>query len=193
MKKIIELFKKYSWIWIVIIVLVSIFSDIYIQKIKNVPLVSPTPISKIASYKNIIPNISTEEDLNKILGSPLKTIIKNTEKTDEYMSNSELRRHTALIQNEKVIFFKEIISASDTTRANDIISIYGLAPNILYSKYPNATFDLYVYPLNGISYLGHKDGGLLEIWYFEPTTIEGFMSKWASDYSLTKPDNKNSY
>jgi len=186
MQKIVSFFKKYAWVWIIIIVLIAIVGDAYLTREKNVPSASPTPAPKTASYKDIIPGVATEEELNKILGTPLRTTIDGSEKTDEYKSTSELRHHIAIIQSGKVVFIKEIVSAHDTIKSPNIVSIYGTAPNILYNKYPNSTFDLYVYPANGIAYLGHKDGGLLEIWYFQPTTIGNFITTWGKDYSLSK-------
>ncbi|QQG41900.1 MAG: hypothetical protein HYV90_01145 [Candidatus Woesebacteria bacterium] len=187
MKKIVSFFKKYAWVWIIVIVLVAIIGDAYLTRKIDTPSPSPTPTPRSSSYKNIVPGVSTEEELNKILGTPLKTTINGTEKTDEYKATTGLRRHIAIIQRGKVVFIKEVVTTKDTSKASDIIAVYGTAPNILYSKYPNATFDLYVYPANGIAYLGHKDGGLLEIWYFQPTTLDDFSSTWGKDYSQTKP------
>ncbi len=187
MKRFFEIVKRYSWLSIIIVVLIAIFGDAYLTRSKNVPSASPTPVPKAASYKDIVPGITTEEDLNKILGTPLKTTINGSEKTDEYKATTGLRHHIAIVQSGKVVFIKEIITSKDTTKASDITAIYGTAPNILYSKFPNATFDLCVYPANGIAYLGHKDGGLLEIWYFQPTNIDDFISIWGKDYSFDKP------
>lgn len=177
--------KKYFWVFVLIIVVFSIVGDAYLQRKDGQAQPTPTPIAQKASYKSITPGVSTESDLTKLLGTPLKTTINGAEKTDEYKSTSELRRHVAIVQGEKVVFIKEIVSAHDTTKASDIISIYGASSNTLYTKYPNSTFNLYVYPSNGISYLGHKDGTLLEIWYFQPTTITSFLSTWGTDYSTT--------
>lgn len=186
MKKVIDFIKRNSWIWIVVVVAAAYIGDLYLQKKLN-PQVgpTPTPVAQIASFKSITPGISTELDLNKILGTPVKTVISGNEKIDEYKSTSELRLHSAIIENGKVVFIKEIISANDTTTASSITDIYGKAQNILYSKLPNSTFNLYAYPSNGIAYLGHADGTLLEIWYFQPTTVDNLLQTRATDYSLT--------
>lgn len=187
MQKIRNFLKKYNWIWIVFIVLVAYFGDLYLQKSqrKNISP-TPTPNMQAASYKSVVPGISTEADLNKVLGTPVKTTINGSQKIDEYKSTSELRLHGAIIENGKVVFIKEIVSAHDTLTTKNITDVYGNAANVLYnSKFPNASFNLYVYPPNGIAYLGHVDGTLLEIWYFAPTTIGDFTSRWAQDYSPT--------
>ncbi len=186
MKKFIAFAKKHSWVWIIVVVIVSIVGDAIITQ-KNKPVPTPTPVPKVADYKSVIPGISTESDLNKILGTPVKTTIDGNRKLDEYKSTSELRLHNAVIENDKVIFIKEIISSYDTTKSSDLTSLYGEPPVKLYSKFPNASFYLYVFPSNGIAYLGHTDGTLLEIWYFIPTTIQEFLSKWATEYSTSPP------
>jgi hypothetical protein len=190
MKKIINFFKKNSWIWIIVVVLIAIIGDVYLQRVLNPEVTStPTPVPKIASYKSVIPGVSTEDFLNEVLGTPVKTTIDGNKLLNEYKSTSELRFHSAVIENGRVIFIKEIVSSRDSTKASSVMESYNSAPNTLYSKSSNASFDLYVYPTNGIAYLGHKDGTLLEIWYFEPTTIGNFLNTWGSDYS-TQPSQE---
>lgn len=167
---------------------------LYVAKLIIVPTQtkissSPTPSSQVASFRSITPGVSTETDLKTLLGTPIKTTVDKNQNIDEFKSTSELRRHIAIVQSGKVIFFKEIVSAYDKTTAKDIINIYSVAPNILFNKLPNSTFNLYVYPSNGIAYIGHIDGTLLEIWYFQPTTIDDFTSKWGQDYS-TSPNTE---
>jgi len=54
---------------------------------------------------------------------------------------------------------------------------------VLYSQAPNASFDLFVYPANGIAYLGHSDGTILEIWYFPPVeNIDMFIENYGQGY-----------
>lgn len=163
--------------------------NLFLKGSSLTPIPTPTSITQRASYKDIVPGLSSEADLKKSLGTPLKTTTSELGIIDEYKSTSELRHHIATIKNEKVVFFKEIVSAKDETTSTNVTNIYGVAPNILYSKSPNSTFNLYVYPSNGIAYLGHSDGTLLEIWYFEPTTIDNFINLWGKDY-LTSPSTE---
>lgn len=188
MNKIKIFLKKYFWVWILIIVTIAIIGDAFLQNAKTKPVFVATPVPQVASYKSIVPGVATEAYLNKILGTPLKTTISGSVKTDEYTANNTLRHHIAIVQGQKVTFIKEIVSSSDTITTKDLISIYGVAPNILYSKLPNSTFNLYVYPANGIAYLGHKDGTLLEIWYFVPTSMNNFIDLWGQDYQTSPPE-----
>lgn len=189
MQKIISFIKKY---WILLFTVLA--AVLYIAKLIIVPAQtkvspSPTPSDQVASYKSIVPGVSTEADLKTLLGTPVKTTIDKNQSTDEFKSTSELRRHIATIQNGKVTFFKEIVSSNDKTTANDIINIYGSATDVLYSKLPNSVFKLYVYPQNGIAYIGASDGTLLEIWYFKPIDISNFISQWGQEYS-TSPNTE---
>lgn len=192
MDKVIKFIKKY---WIVIFVVAAI-----ILYVTNLLIKKPTPpptqntqAQQGASYKNITPGVSSEADLIKALGNPIKTTTVGAQKTDEYNSTSPTRRHTITIQNGNVVLIKEIVSSNDTTTSSSITTVYGTAPDILYSHVPDDPFKLYVYPANGIAYLGHSDGTLLEIWYFKPTTIEDFVNLWGQDYQITQPAPQMGY
>jgi len=195
MKKIITFLKKYLWVWIIIIVVVAYTGDLYLQKAGQKPSAtpSPTPVSQTASYKSIVPGIGTETELTKLLGKPLTQSTTGNQALLTYKSTNVYRHHVAIIENGKVVLIKEIVNSNDNKNADSVTSVYGVAPNTLYSKLPGASFSLCVYPSNGIAYLGHPDGTLLEIWYFQPTTIEGFISSWGQDYSTTPTSNENVY
>lgn len=185
MRKIFEFFRKHSWMWVIVVVILAIIGDAYLTRVQK-PVATPTPVAQVATFRNITPGVSSVSDLNKIWGSPLKSTTANGQTTDEYKSTSQSRNSIAIVQSGTVYLIREIISATDTQKASDITSVYGAPPYTLYQKFPNSYFNLYVYPSNGIAYLGHSDGTLQEIWYFPPTTIENFQSTWAPDY-LTSP------
>ncbi|HJY98826.1 MAG TPA: hypothetical protein VJ227_03875 [Patescibacteria group bacterium] len=192
MRKLREFLKNNSWIWIVVVVAIAFFGDIYLQRAtRRGAAPTPTPVSRIASYKNVTPGVATEADLRQAFGTPVKTTVSDGQTIDEFTSTSELRLHSAIIENGKVIFIKEIVSAHDTRIAKDITDIYGPASYFLYNKSPNDVFNLYAYPSNGIAYVGSENGILLEVWYFQPTTFEDFLNRWASEeYTLTEPSER---
>ena len=187
MRKLFDFIKRHSWIWVLIIVLIAVIGDSLLSsQQKTSP--SPTPIPQKATFKDVVPGISNESDLNKVLGTPIKSTTNNGVTTDEYKSASPVRKSIGIIENGKVSLIKQIIGSSENITADSVTNIYGKAPEILYSKAPNSVFRLYVYPSNGIAYLGHSDGTLLEIWYFVPTSIENFMTQWGQDYQTTQPE-----
>lgn len=185
MQKIKAFVRKYFWLLFVILTVVAYFANL---ALREKPEVKPTPAPIKANFRSsITPGVSSEADLNKVLGNPVRSTTADGQKTNEYRSTSELRLHDAVIVDGKVIFVKEVVSAHDVLDSSTIIGIYGEPPNVLYDPSPNAVFNLYVYPSNGIAYLGAEDGTLLEIWYFIPTSFADFQSRWAKSYLISPP------
>ena len=194
MKKIVDFFKK-SWLLILIVLMIFLFIADKIIKTKTpVPQVSPTPISTgVADYKSIVPGKSTLDEINNLLGFPIKQNKENGKITAEYGSSSKYRNNVVIVQNGIATLIKEVVTATDNKKAKSITGVYGTAPYRLYDQRPSATFDLYTYPSNGIAFIGHEDGTLLEIWYFQPTTIEVFSSSWGQGYSTRPSTKQNPY
>lgn len=140
--------------------------------------------NEVATFKEIIPgNIYKEEDIIKTLGIPISSTLSGEVKINNYPSSNEYRTNDIEFINGEVDFIKEVINLDDSRTAEDIRKIYGVTEYVLYENVSDSYFNLYVYPKNGIAYLGHNDGTILEIWYFKPTDINTFKSKWASNYS----------
>lgn len=185
-----NLFEKLKSKKITILFIVFVVSVVFIMfKInnndKNTNTTStPTPFStnKIADFNSIIPNQTSLDRINELLGYPVETKKEGNIIINGYKTTNKYRTHTIKVENGVAVFIKqEIISGEQ--KASDIRNIYGIAPNILYSQAPSSTFNLYVYPLNGIAYLGHEDETILEIWYFPPVkTIEEFLNKFGEGY-----------
>jgi hypothetical protein len=154
---------------------------------------SPTPVSKIATFGTIVPGTSTESDVSNVWGRPISTNEEGSQKISEYKSSNQYRFNQATFTNGTATLIKEIVNSNDNKDVGSITSVYGVAQNVLYEKLPSSVFNLYVYPQNGIAYLGAKDGTLKEIWYFQPTTIESFMTDWGQNFSKTKVEDTNTY
>jgi len=187
MNKIIEIIKSKK-ITILTIISLSflIFIVIKINNNKQNPIVqeipTSTPVNKIADFNEIIPGKTSLERINELLGKPLNSTISGELNVSVYKSTNQYRNHKVYSKDGLAeLVVEEVINGSKTS--NDIRKIYGIAPEMLYEKTLSSVFNLYIYPSNGIAYLGHEDGGILEIWYFVPTTIDDFISKWGSDYS----------
>ena len=145
----------------------------------------PTPTPSVgARYKSLIPGTSSRGDVLNNMGKPL-----NDEASDllNFKSSNPNLPHQVTIPVDTVVFIREIITAKDKKTTEDITSQYGNAPYTLYGPASVNGFNLYVYLDKGIAYIGHvKEPILLEIWYFQPTTIEDFQVKWAKGYSTTQ-------
>lgn len=176
----------------ILIVLIAIIGDAILTKSQK-PVATPTPVSKIASYKNITPGVSSKTDLDRVLGSPLRTITTGGSTELEYKSTNVNRPHIAIEENGVIVLIREIVNSIDKKFVDDVTSAYGAPQYILYNQDPNNAFRLYVYPANGIAYIAHPDGTLLEIWYFAPTTIDSFIQKWGQGYSQASPPPNQFY
>lgn len=181
---------KKKTILITLLSIISLFSlvlilyKININKQTNNPIISvPKPIDKIASFKEIVPGETSLEEVNRLLGNPTSATTSGNITISDYKSSNEYRKHQVETENGNVLFVKEVVNMTDKINAEEIRKIYGIAPYILYEKSHQNPFDLYVYPSNGIAYIGHEDGTVSEIWYFKTTTINNFISQWGSNYS----------
>jgi hypothetical protein len=165
--------------------IIFIFIKINSNK-KNIDNIKP-PVNisnEIATFKDIAPgNTYKEEYINKMLGIPVSSTLSGEVKINNYSSSNEYRTNDVEFVNGEVDFIKEVVNLDDTRTAEDIRKVYGVTEYVLYENVSDSYFNLYVYPKNGIAYLGHNDGTVLEIWYFKPTDINTFKSKWASNYS----------
>ena len=187
MTKITEFIRKrrlFIFISAIIILALSIFFVLKNEKKSTIGIPTTTPVSsdKIASFNNIIPGKTSQERINELLGFPLNTESRDGKTFLDYKTSSQYRNHKVIIKNGVVVLIKEIINKEDNRNVDIIRKEYGVAPVVLYEQKPSSIFDLYVYPTNGIAFLGHNDGTILEIWYFEPTTIEYFASNWAEGF-----------
>jgi hypothetical protein len=175
---------KKSYLKIFIILLIIAFTALVIfisQRSRDVDLTPPP--SAGASYKSITPGESTREGVLDELGSPINSPESNTlmyESTNPNLSN-EIN-----LTEDRVTLIKEIVSPSDNKTTEDVTTVYGESPHVLYGPDSTFGFYLYIYPDKGIAYLGHFDEPvLLEIWYFPPTTYNNFKNTWAKQYSET--------
>lgn len=194
MGKIVNFIKRYWVLILVALAVVLILIDRIITPKTPTPPVTSTPTStRIAEYKSIKLGKSTLDEINKLLGFPVGQSEEGGKITAEYKSSSKYRNNIVIVQNGVATLIKEIVTATDNKKSQDITNEFGVAPYRLYSQELSATFDLYVYPANGIAYLGHEDGTLLEIWYFQPTDIDNFTTTWANGYSTEKSNKIPQY
>ena len=194
MGKLTNLLKK-KWFYLLLIAIVlSLFFILNNRKSRNISLSQPgSAISEIASFGEISPGKTSLEKVNELLGFSVGTSTINGKEALDYRTSNQFRNHQVVAENNTVKIVKEVVNIEDNKNTDTVRSVYGIAPYILYEQVPESVFDLYVYPKNGIAYLGHEDGTVLEIWYFEPTIIETFISTWATNYSERKFSGKPRY
>ena len=167
-----------------LLITLSIISLLFIfGQVSNNKAPTPTPRNSTqANYNSIVPGVSTKEEAIKKLGKPLNT----DPNLLNFKSSSTNRNNQVVINQDKVSLIKEVVTLKDTKTVADITNVYGVAQKVLYGPDADAGFYLFVYPSNGIAYLGHPESGLLlEIRYFPPTDLSSFEENYAKGYSET--------
>lgn len=156
---------------------------VYKNKItdKNIPA-----IPEGVSYLSIFPGLTKETEMQKIMGNPLNISTNDKQKIYEYSSLSKFRNNEVITSDGTVDFIREIVT-SNGKMVKDITSLYGEPEYFLYQMSELNIFNLYVYPSKGLAYVANLGGYILEIWYFTPTTIDDFVSKWGEGYSFNEP------
>lgn len=171
----------------VFILIDVVIIGIFIVNQKKQPQVLPTPISsddnanvQNMKYKPIISN-------NNFQNNGEETVINKIKKI-YFPSNSPNRKNEAWYQEDQLILIKEIVTLKDSVRTTDLINKYGQPTLILYGEDALSGFYLYATPETGVAYIANMTSGLiLEIWQFEPTSIELFSTKYADGYKTKLP------
>jgi hypothetical protein len=164
---------------IILLVGIAILTIYFIFSKRSTP---PAQNTTAPSFQSIEAGINTPKDVVAKLGEPLSS---STESLLEYKSKNPNLNNSFTIENNKVVFIREIIGETEAKTSTDIIAQYGGPEYVLFGPNSVNGFNLYVYPKIGLAYIGHvTDPALLQIWYFEPMSLDQFISKWASDYSL---------
>lgn len=140
-----------------------------------------------AEYMGLTPGSSSRTDVLDQNGTPLTEKRSGDETILEYKSQSNPNFNNEFqLRSNQLVFVKQHVTAEDKISISDIVKKYGNYQNVLYGSKSQNGFDLYIYPDKGIAYIGHQQAGIiLEIWYFQPTDLQTFMSTFAKDYSAT--------
>lgn len=147
-----------------------------------------------ADFNSLLPGKSTNKEVKKVLGDPLE--INDTESILFYVyesTNPNINHEIELNKNDnKIKLIREIVSPIDNKNTEEIITKYGKTNLIYYDKtqtgYSIPGSFLYIYPNNGLAYVGHPGSTVMvEVWYFEPTDIDTFLETYAKDYIEADP------
>ena len=140
-----------------------------------------------AEYMGLTPGSSSRSDVLDQNGTPLSENRSGDTSILEYKSQSNPNFNNEFqLRSNQLVFVKQHVTVQDNISISDIVKKYGNYQNVLYGSKSQNGFDLYIYPDKGIAYVGHQQAGIvLEIWYFQPTNLQTFMSTFAKDYSAT--------
>lgn len=149
----------------------------------------PLPSSEVGGNlkpNSIVPGISTEEEVTQELGQP--TIIEGG--VSQFKSNHPVFNNQATFSEEgELVFFKEIITFKKEREMSDITNTFGKPPYELFGESSSFGDNLFVYPEQGIAFVGNTLGETLtEVWYFKPTNIADFMNTWGEGWFFTEEE-----
>ncbi len=179
-----QFLNKYKFILFGVFILIDIILIvIFASKSKpsqNTPTPNSSPVNQNLKYQSLITD-------NNFQNNGTETTINQIKKI-YYPSKSPNRKNEAWYQNNNLILIKEIVTSKETIRISDLVEKYSRPTLVLYGEDALSGFYLYATPETGIAYLGNQESGLLlEIWQFEPTSINLFPAKYAEGYKDKLP------
>lgn len=131
------------------------------------------------SWKNITPGKTTINETENILGAPVSLEKAGTSIVLKYETGVGGPPHTVVVENQIVGLIKERFSGSETL--DDLRKQYGNPDGEFWGPYKEVGFKLFVFSSRGVAVLASRlDGVVLEVWYFEPITLDGFLKKWGA-------------
>lgn len=136
---------------------------------------SKTP--QIAWRNDILPGVTTKEELQSKLGNPIKTQTGNNETTYLYSSTNQYRPHEVEIFEDSVSLIKEQIIGKEKGSLNTYIQNYGQVEAILYGEH-GIIAPGHFWGSRGLLVFGNdNDGTIIEIWYFKPVDLDSFLNQ----------------
>ncbi len=165
---------------IFLFVVAAIAAFLFLKNRKASPPSITIPTAR-TTYKSLAPGVSTRDEVVAALGTPLNA---TSSPVLDFKSSNPNLPHTVSIEKNTAVFIKEQITLEDEITKEGLIQLWGEPKETLFGPYSVNGFNLYVYPDKGVAFLGHVTGsGVLEIWYFPPTTIDDFIQTWGAAYS----------
>lgn len=172
---------------LVVLFLVSvgfIVFEVYLSKRNEPQIQNIKTVSNAVDLSKISPGISTKTEVVNLFGRPLKKIKTSDTETLFYNSVTKTRNNQIIVTEDTVVLTKEMVLPGGIKKISDFTKLYGIAIYSFFGPDSAGGNKLYVYPDKGIAYLGNaKFDSMEEIWYFSPTTMGDFKTKWAQDYT----------
>lgn len=183
MNRIIIYIKNNKKFFIVLFVIILFFL-IILTKDKKIVKIAPSPSpGSVAKYNELVPGVSSKEDVFSAMGTALNAKIEGDTETYEYLSSNPNFNSEAVIVEDKLNYLKIIYTSKDNKRFEDFTSLYGNPENILYGSDYSVGYVLNAYPTKGIAFISHINSFKVSgAWYFKPVTLEFFMDNYAIGY-----------
>lgn len=178
--------KVFIVVLLILIVIVGAAFFLNTKRGGSISKPTPTPTTESPVWQGLTPGVSSNAEVESVLGSPISKSTSGDKTTEGFSSTSlNYPNEITFDTNGKAVFIRRIVTAKDNFNVKDITDTYGAGSTRLYGPESVNGMDLYVYPTKGVAYLGNPDGNVvLEVWYFVPTTLENFLKTWATSYSV---------
>ncbi len=189
MLNIIIFIKRFWYIFVFIFLVLMLVIFVVLQNKKISTISGPSPSPQLTSYKNVIPGKTTLEELKSQLGSPVE--ISNQGNLQIYKYPSQFTNYPSqfFVSSDKVNFVIEPVKYEEKRNIQDYLNEFGQPDKKLYNPNLGPAIPGYLYLSKGVIAFAHDaDGTLIEVWYFEPTTLANFMNTWGKDL-VTKLTN----
>ncbi|HBL52191.1 MAG: hypothetical protein A3D24_00525 [Candidatus Blackburnbacteria bacterium RIFCSPHIGHO2_02_FULL_39_13] len=151
---------------------------------------TPSPIPKAQSWNGVVPGQTTIQNLPESIGKSEATLNQNGQTTYEVERKGGGPPHEVITQNNTVELVKDrVLSGNISTFKNN----YGEPEGEYFGEHQSVGFKTYVWAKDGVAVVAHeKEGVIFEVWYFQPTTLQVFLSTWGKGLSI-EPEQKSGY
>lgn len=155
--------------------LVLITLVILILSLLVIALVKPFKKSPQVTWKEgVTAGKSTRQELESRLGKPVKI---GDDQTYFFDSGNQYRPHQVQFSQDIVEIVKEQVIGNEKGKLDGFIKRYGSPQEILYGQHGTFAPGHFWGNLGLLVFANQQDGTVVEIWYFEPIDVEGFLAK----------------
>lgn len=134
------------------------------------------------SWKGIVPGETQMSQLKDILGEPESVSQIENQTLFSFTANNGGPPDRIISENDVVGIIKEHYFEGKNLAS--FVGEYGQPEAEFWGEYKTVGFKTYVFPGKGIALVANQnDGGVIQIWYFKPTTLGEFLSRWGQELS----------
>lgn len=156
------------------------------QEVKPIP----APVPSAPSWNGITPGQTTTQKLPELIGTPEPKETVNDQTTYDVQRQGGGPPHEIITQDGTVGLVKDRVLSGNISLFKQK---YGAPEGEYWGEHQSVGFKTYVWPKNGIAAVAHAvDGSLYEVWYFQPTTLQAFLSTWGKGLT-TEPQQNTGY
>lgn len=165
-----------------IILLAFLATILVLLKIFVVPTKKEAPGPPKPSWKGIVPGETQTSQLKDVLGEPEGVSQVENQTVFSFGTDDGGPPDRIISENNIVGIIKE--HYFEEKNLASFIEGYGQPEAEFWGEYKTVGFKTYVFPKNGIALIANPNGGVvIQIWYFKPTTLGEFLSRWGQELS----------